>query len=442
MPDALHRDVLSRRALLRGSAVLGAGAALGGWPALAASAPAASVSPDIADQWPKVTGLLDRYVRERKVPGMLAAFGWGDGPLGVIGRGSEGFDDADPVGADSLFRVYSMTKPITGMAAMMLIDEGKLGLDQKLADFVPEFARPMVAIDPAKGLEARAAQTAITIRHLLTHTSGMGYAGLAHNRVSAELLRLGVTPAVISRMQIPGLSAPVPTPGPDEFLRLAASVPLVAEPGTKWRYSMGLDVLGLVIARASGAKSLGAFLDERLFGPAGMRRSFFQVPSAAEARLTTNYGVLAGVPVPIDKPRTTIFRDRPAFAFGGAGLVTSPADYDRFLRMLLGGGVLGRRRVMSARAVVMGMSNLLPAGADTTGTMVHGNGFGAGGLVGLGADEGTFGWSGAAGTVGLVSTRIGLRAGLYVQFMPPETYPIQREFREAARDDVAGRPRR
>ena len=428
---------IDRRALLRGSALAASGAVLAGLPA--ARLMAADSAAAFEAQWPRVTELVSRYVGERKVACMVAAFGWGNGPLGTLARGQEGFDDADAAGANSLFRVYSMTKPITGMAAMMLIEEGKLGLDQKLADFVPEFANPRVAVDPANSLESRPAEAQITIRQLMTHTAGLGYAGISRNKVGEELLRLGVTPASVSRMQIPGITPPVPTVGPDEFLRRAASVPLVADPGRKWIYSMGLDVLGLVIQRVSGAKSFGDFLHERLFGPAGMTSSYFQVPQAEEPRLTTNYGVLAGVPIAIDRSVNSIYRDSPAFAYGGAGLVSTPADYDRFLQMLVTGGMVGGKRVMSERAVTLGMSNLLPEGIEMKGTFAEGAGFGAGGRVGLGADEGSFGWSGAAGTVGFVNRRVGLRAGLYTQFMPPETYPIQREFMAAARDDALGR---
>jgi len=427
---------LSRRGIMRGAALLGAGALLPGW--LPARALAASGSA-VEAGWPKVTALIERYVAERKLPGALAAFGWGDGPLDHIVRGHEGFDDADAVGLDSLFRVYSMTKPITGLAAMLLIDEGKLALDQPLADILPEFAAMRVAIDPAKSLESRPAASPITIRHMLTHTAGFGYAGIGQDAVSRELLRLGVTPAVVSRMVIPGLTPEVPTPAPAEFLRRAASVPLLVEPGRAWRYSMSLDILGLAIQRAAGAASFGAFLQERLFDPLGMTSSYFRVPESETGRFATSYGMLAGVPLPLDPPRTSAYLDEAPFAFGGAGLVTSPADYDRFLRVLVGRGSIDGRRVMSERAVAMGLSNLLPAGADTRGTFAEGAGFGAGGRVGLGADEGSFGWSGAAGTVGFVNTRIGLRAGLYLQMLPAGVLPIQREFLEAARADALGR---
>ncbi len=427
---------LSRRSMLRASALFGTGAALAASPfgrALARVAEGAGIELN----WPKVTELLQKYVSEGKVAGMVAALGWGTKAPGYIVRGKEGFADPDAAGANSLFRAYSQTKPVTGMAAMMLIDDRKLKLDQPIADFVPEFANMKVAIDPKTSLESRPAKTQITVRHLLTHTAGLGYAGVGRNKVNDQLLKLGVTPASLSRSQIPGLSPPTKTLAPDEFLRVAATVPLVAEPGTKWSYSMSLDVLGLVIQRASGARSFAAFMQERMFGPLGMTSSWFQVPAKEVGRLTSNYAMLGGKPMIIDPARTSIYLDPPAFAFGGAGLACSPADYDRFLMMIVNSGMVGTKRVMGAAAVQLGCTNLIPDGIDTKGTFVEGAGHGAGGRVGLGADAGTFGWAGAAGTVGFVNTRIGLRAGVYVQYMPSDSLPIQKDFPQAVLADLA-----
>ena len=136
----------SRRDLLRASALLGGAGMIAGLPFGGTVARAADMA-GIEAQWPAVTAILDRYVKARKVSGMVAALGWKDAPPGYIARGLEGFDDKDPDGPQSLFRAYSMTKPLTGMAAMILIDEGKLKLDQPLADFAPEFAHMQVAID-------------------------------------------------------------------------------------------------------------------------------------------------------------------------------------------------------------------------------------------------------------------------------------------------------
>lgn len=427
---------LSRRAVLRNATLLGGGAALGAMP-FGSLLAHATEAPALERQWPKVTALIEAHVSQRKVAGMVAALGWGTASPGYIGRGKEAFDDPDMAGENSLFRAYSQTKPVTGMAAMMLIDDRKLRLDQPVADFVPEFANMKVAIDPNVGLESRPAKTQITIRHLLTHTAGLGYAGIGRNKVGDELLRLGANQWQLSRTNIPGVPTPTKTLPPDEFLRAAATVPLVAEPGTKWSYSMGLDVLGLVIQRASGAKSFAAFLQERMFDPLGMTSSYFQVPASEVGRLTSNYGLLGGIPIPIDPAKNSIYLDPPAFAFGGSGLVCTPADYDRFLMMIANGGMAENKRVMGAAAVQIGTTNLIPDGVNTKGTFVDGAGHGAGGRVGLGAQAGTFGWAGAAGTVGFVNTRIGLRAGAYVQYMPPDALPIQTEFPLAVLADLA-----
>ena len=434
MNDISGEYPLSRRALMRGSALLGAGTLLGGL----AAGRAMAATGGIEAEWPAVTALVDRYVRSRQVSGMIAALGWGDGAPGYIARGLEGFDDRDPSAASSLYRAYSMTKPVTGMAAMILIDEGKLKLDQPLADFAPEFARMQVAFDPAKSLASRPAERAITIRHLLTHTSGLGYAVVGRNKVGDELKRLGVNPGLVSRRKLPGVNDGVATPGPDEFLRRAALVPLVAEPGTRWSYSMSLDVLGIVIGRIAGT-SFEQFVTERLFGPCGMASSFFHVPAEASRRFTTNYLLVAGKPLPLDRPGKSIYEAPIPFAFGGAGLVTSPADYDRFLAMIVNGGMVDGRRVMSEAAVRLGTSDLLPQGADLKGTWVEGNGFGAGGISGKGREQGLYGWSGAAGTVGYAQTRLGLRSGLFVQYMPQERLPVLMEFPQAVGADLAAR---
>lgn len=424
---------LSRRDLLRGSAMIGAGALLGGLPL---SRALAATAPDPA--WPAVTALLDKYVGARRVAGMVATLGWGDQAPQSVMRGREGLDDADPIGPNSLFRAYSQTKPVTGIAAMMLIEEGKLGLDQPIADFAPEFRRMSVAVDPDNSLEARPTDRLITVRHLLTHTAGFGYAGIGKNRaIAREHERLGLVPAIVSANPIPGLVTGQPVPDPDEFLRRAAAVPLCFEPGTAWRYSMSLDVLGLIIQRAAGASSFAAFLQERLFDPLGMSSTGFTVSPEAAGRLTTNYVRLGELLVPIDRPGNSIYRKPTPFAYGGAGMVTTPEDFDRFLALIVNGGVHRGRRLLRAETVALATSDLLPPGVDLTGTWVAGNGFGAGGVSGKGRDAGLYGWSGAAGTIGYANTRLKLRTGLYVQYMPQDSLPLMREFPQAVGADVA-----
>jgi CubicO group peptidase (beta-lactamase class C family) len=215
-----------------------------------------------------------------------------------------------------------------------------------------------------------------------------------------------------------------------------AALPLVAQPGTRWIYSVSLDLLGRVIEVAAG-RPFEAFLKERVFAPTGMDSTFFTVPASELGRFTTNYGIMNGTLLPIDPASQSVYGDAPAFAMGGAGLVSSARDYDRFLRMLLGYGKIDGKRVMSEPAVRLATSNLLPPGVDTKGTFVDGQGFGAGGRVGVGEMAGTFGWGGAAGTVAYVDFKRALRAVMMTQYMPSDTYPLTEQFGKAVLADLA-----
>ena len=428
-------QALSRRSLLRGGAIIGAGAALGALPFGATRAFA-----DVATEahWPQVTAMIDGYVANGRLAGAVAAMGWGTAAPGFIARGKNALEPgaavADP---DGLYRVYSMTKPITGMAAMMLIDEGKLGLDQPLADLLPKFARMQVQVTPDGSItDLKAAVSQITIRNLLTHTAGLGYTIIQNGPIKAAYEAAGCVPGQISRLPIPGLSRAPAVQGLAIFADRLAELPLVYEPGSKWSYSVGLDLMGRVIEVASG-QPFDTFLQDRIFGPCGMTSSGFQVSPANAARLTSNYGVIAGHLIPLDPAASSVFLDRPAFPFGGAGLVSSPRDYDRFLTMLAGYGRIGNTRVMSELAVRVGTSNLLPEGASLEGTMVAGAGFGAGGRVGLADDLGTYGWGGAAGTVAFVNLRHGVRGSFFTQYMPSNAYPLFTEFPQTVQRDLA-----
>jgi CubicO group peptidase (beta-lactamase class C family) len=417
----------TRRALLGNATLLGLGATL---------PRAAYARPLPASRFPNVTAFVDAYVSSRKVPGMLAALGFGREDPTIIARGVEGFADADPQSPDTLYRLYSMTKPVTGMAAMILIDEGKLGLDQPLGEILPKFANMQVQVTPDGSLsEVRPAKTPITIRHLLTHTAGLGYSIVQKGPIKAAYEAAGLVPGQVSKVQIPGLSRGAPVRSLALFADRLAELPLVYEPGTRWSYSVALDLMGRVI-EVAGGKPFDEFLEDRLFDPLGMTSTGFQVATKDLHRLATNYGIVGGTPLPIDPAEASIFADKPPFPMGGAGLVSSPRDYDRFLEMVANYGVLDGKRVKSERVTRLGTSNLLPPGASTTGTFASGAGFGAGGRVGLGEQAGTYGWGGAAGTVALVDMKRGLRAALYTQYMPSEAYPVHRDFPTAVLADL------
>ncbi len=427
-----HTHLLSRRSLLRSAGWLGAG--LTGSTLLPGRLLAQASAEEM---YPTVTNLVYDYVASGRLAGAVAALGWGSNAPAQIARGSMAFDSAAPVDLDSLYRIYSMTKPITGMAAMMLVDEGKIGLDQPISDFLPKFAQMQVQVTPDGSItELKPVLTPITLRHLLTHTAGLGYSIIQKGPIKEAYEAAGLVPGQASRMAIPPLSGVKTVPSLAQFADKLAEMPLVYEPGTRWSYSVALDLVGRIIEVVSG-QDFAAFLAARIFGPCGMASTGFQVSAAQAPRLTTNYVIHDGKTDPIDPGATSVYLDPPAFPFGGAGLVSSPRDYDRFLMMLAGGGAIGTTRVMSEAAVRLGTSNLLPASADLAGTWVAGAGFGAGGRVGLGPDAGTYGWSGAAGTVGFVNTRVGLRAGLFVQFMPSSALPLSEEFPKAVLTDIS-----
>ena len=434
MTKMAYRDfetaAFSRRSLLRGGAWLTAGAAAAGLPFSAAGQTQAA-----AASWPAVTALVDSYVRERKVANMIATLGWGTQDPAFIARGDLALRGGVRADGDSLYRIYSMTKPITGMAAMMLIDDGRLGLDQPLAEILPAFAEMQVQRTyDGSVTDLVPAERPITIRQLLTHTAGLGYSIVQSGPIKTLYERRGLVPGAVTNLPLLrdlfGRAQAVTSL--ETFADRLAEAPLVLQPGSKWSYSVALDLMGRVIEVASG-QSFDSFLKDRIFEPCGMDSTWFQVPRSEIGRLTTNYGVMNGNLIPLDPAEVSVYLEQPSFPFGGAGLVSSPRDYDRFLQMLLGYGVIDGTRVMGELAVRVGTSNILPETATTEGTWIEGQGFGAGGRV----FDGSYGWGGAAGTVAFVNYPAGLRANMMTQYMPSEAWPAQRAFPDAVIADLA-----
>jgi CubicO group peptidase (beta-lactamase class C family) len=417
---------LQRRALLQLGAAAGLGAFL---PRLAQAA----ARPDLM---PTVRALLSRWVGPGKFPGLVASLGRPGQAPEFVSLGSQGFTDPDPMTPDTMFRIYSMTKPITGMAAMQLISQGKMSLDQPVYEILPQFRDMKVQNTYDGSITAlHAAPRPITMRHLVTHTSGLGYAIVQSGPIVRLMEQKGLIPGQVTRLPINGFTRARSVQGLKAFADNLATVPLVYDPGTHWNYSMGLDLMGRIIEVLSG-KPFDEYLRETIFGPAGMKDTMFQVPRADAGRLATNYGVIQGIFVAIDEGPKSLFLEKPAAPFGGAGLVSTPRDYDRFLRMLAQFGQIDGKRVLSEKAVRMGTSNLLPK--DVPGPAIMGpvGGFGAGGRVGLGAEAGIYGWAGAAGTVGMVDMVHGLRSQIFAQFMPADSMQLLPEFQTALKADV------
>jgi CubicO group peptidase (beta-lactamase class C family) len=358
----------SRRDLLRAGALLGTGAVLAGSPLMRAVA-----QDGAAARWPHLAAMAHDYVAQGKVANMIAYMGFG-ARASAVGEGVDTLGAPRMSDGDSLYRLYSMTKPVTGMAAMILIDEGKLGLDQPLAEIIPAFAEMQVqkTYDGSIGPEnLEPAERPILIRNLLTHTAGLGYSIVQSGPLADRMRALGVVTGRISKIPVPGFDRGKPVDSLAQFAELLAGLPLVYQPGTKWSYSTGLDLTGRVIEVVSGQR-FDAFLKERIFDPCGMTSTFFQVPASEVGRLTTGYGLIDGRLEPVDPAASSVFLDLPPFPMGGSGLVSSPRDYDRFLSMIGAYGLLEGKRVMSEAAVRMGTSNLLPGPGTVQGTSIEG----------------------------------------------------------------------
>ncbi len=404
------------------------------------AAPAPRPAPAAAQPLAATQALFDGYVAQKKMPGIVGAFGVADAPTVFVSAGTiaDGGARAD---ANSLWRVYSMTKPVTGIAAMLLVEDGKIALDDPLSKYFPAFKTMRVLTQPDTSLDSVPATREITIRQLLTHTSGLGYNISAKGPLLQEYERLGLLPGQVNVAMEGPASRTRPT-SLAAFAKAVAKAPLVNQPGTKWHYSIGLDVMGAVIEKASGMP-FDAFVKARILDPLGMTSTFWQVPAADVGRFATNYAIAGATRVPLDPAATSVYLRKPAFPYGGAGLVSSARDYDRFLHMLQNRGALGQARVMRPETAALAMSNLLPAGVTFKLDQLPAApmGFGAGGFVTLtdspAAGRGTYGWDGAANTFAFVDPNRRVRGVVMVNFFPYGVYPLRAEVAQALAADAA-----
>lgn len=403
---------------------------------------------DVAVAQDAAPALARAYIADRKTPGIVIAYAKGDRPPSFAAAGAIADDEgAAKADADSLWRVYSMTKPITGIAAIMLVEDGKLRLDQPVSDFIPGFKSMKVLTDPASSLATRPAARPVTVRHLLTHTAGLGYTIVTKGPLLKEYERLGIVPAAVSLGVEPNLRKV--RPGTlREFADRVATLPLIADPGTKWSYSISLDVLARVV-EVAGGMPFEQFVQTRLFGPLGMKSSYWTVPEGETGRLATNYLWTGENRIPLDPGKTSVFASPPSFPYGGAGLVMSARDYDRFLHMLVNEGTLDGVRVMKPATVRLAMSDLLPRGVafqsapgGSGGDVAPKMGFGAGGSVYLegvpgGPGKGSYGWGGAAGTIAFADPVNKVRGTVMVNYFPSDKWPLRKDATRAIYADLA-----
>ncbi|MFL5356401.1 serine hydrolase domain-containing protein [Archangium sp.] len=338
------------------------------------------------------------------------------------------------VETDTVWRIYSMTKPVTSVAAMMLWEEGAFELSDPVSRWLPEFAQPRVYVGgPASKPVTVPATEPIRVWHLLTHTAGLTY-GFHRVHVTDE----------IHRQQGFELGAPE---GFDlaACVRAWAEIPLMFQPGAEWNYSVATDVLGRLVEAISG-QSLDTFFAERIFGPLGMKDTGFWCPEGSQGRLAALYAMSAahGGPVRAEASGKR-FTKPPSWLSGGGGLVSTTRDYTRFTWMLLNGGELDGVRLLSPRTVGYMTRNHLPGGADLAAfgrplfaeTRFDGVGFGLG--FGVVVDPaayrtltsvGEYHWGGMASTAFWVDPAEQLTVVFMTQLIPSSTHPIRTQLRQ------------
>jgi CubicO group peptidase (beta-lactamase class C family) len=357
----------------------------------------------------RLDSAMKAQVASGKVPGLVVAVARNGRLVHWQAFGVRSIEANDPMERNDLFRIYSMTKPITTAAMMLLVDEGKVSLSDPVSKYIPSFAG--VKVWSKNGPVAP--RRAITVRDLLQHTSGLTY-GL-----------FGETP-VDSAYRRAGLMDPGPRLTLPQLVEQLARLPLVGHPGEIWNYGFSTDVVGRIVEIVSGMP-LDRFFAQRIFAPLKMPDTFFEVPAAKRARLTGYYAIGGPRPALLDSPDTGSYTRTPPHFSGGGGLVSTAPDYLRFAQMILNGGELDGVRLLKRETVSQMLTNQLPPALLPMRVGViemPGSGFGMGfGVVvdppvpGI-ADRGRAGWAGYANTYFFVDPNQRLIAMVLAQTFP------------------------
>jgi CubicO group peptidase (beta-lactamase class C family) len=375
-----------------------------------------------------------RYVEDGRLPGYQVLVSRRGQVAHLSSAGLADIEAERPVAGDTLWRIYSMTKPVTSVAAMMLWERGAFELTDPVSWYLPAFAEARVYQGGTAAKPSTVPATEpVRMWHLLTHCSGLTY-GFHHMHVVDEMYRnAGYEWGAPDGVDLAGAV--------DAWARL----PLLFQPGTEWNYGVSTDVLGRVVEVLSG-RPLDAFFAEEIFEPLGMPDSGFWVEPAQQHRLAALYAMAPGLPGKVRYDvMGDVVRDKPAWLSGGGGLVSTVADYHRFTQMLRRGGELDGMRLLGPRTVAYMASNHLPGGADleTFGRRIFsevrydGVGFGLGFAVVHDpvafrtlTSPGEFNWGGAASTAFWVDPVEELTVIFMTQLLPSSTYPLRSQLRQ------------
>jgi len=372
----------------------------------------------------RMSKVLSGYVERQDLPGMAYIVAHND-DVYVKTLGNMLVGESAPLKRDAIFRIASLAKPITAVAAMILMEECKIRLDDSIENWLPELSNRRVLKSLSAQLDDTVpAQRAITLRDLLTFRMGFGSVMAAPDTYPIQTM--------IRELKIGGDGPPNPSlaPSTEEWLRGLSSLPLMAQPGEAWMYHVSSDVLGVLIARVAG-QSLGAFLRERIFEPLQMNDTAFSVPSGKIDRLPGSYffSEKTGKLESYDGT-DSYWQTEPAFESGGGGLVGTIDDYFAFSRMMLNKGTLGKKRILSRASVeLMTMDHLSDdQRAAAAGFLGDYRSWGFGMSVDIVRDEifhtpGRFGWDGGFGTSAYTDPAENMIGILFTQRMMDSPQP-------------------
>jgi CubicO group peptidase (beta-lactamase class C family) len=387
----------------------------------------------------RISPWMQRYVDERKYPGSSVLVARDGEEIYFNAVGQRNIKDGLPFERDTMARIYSMTKPITSVALMMLVERGLFPLEAPVSDFIPGFADARCLVPGATAIDQTEPCAVPTIRQLLTHTSGLSYSfnpGLVSELMAEQKLDFGPGKATLAEMA--------------DYL---ATLPLAFVPGSRWEYSVGIDIVGRVIEIASG-KSLDAFFADEIFAPLGMRETAFNVPEGTGDRFASLYTPLAGDALTLDTSSATAdtlrltdsYEKSPYYKTpmrsGGGGLVGTIDDYMAFVDMLRRGGDCDGGRLLSPKTIDFMMRNHLPGDIASMGAKsfaeqpMEGMGFGIGGSVvldpgrvGVPGSVGDFSWGGMASTGFWIDRALDLSVVFFTQLSPSSSYPSRAELK-------------
>ena len=349
-----------------------------------------------------------------------------DSTMGLMDR-----ERKKPVEWDTVFRIFSMTKPVTSVALMMLFEKGLIQLDDPVYRYIPSFRKLEVYVSGVDGsFETRAPDRSLTIKDLLSHQSGFTYDFLKENEIDAAYSSRGIGSATQKDLA--------------SLIDSLSDLPLLFSPGDRWNYSVSTDVCGHLVELISG-QSLDTFFYENIFEPLGMSDTGFYVPAVDIPRFSANYLYnLNGLPKLLDDPLKSRFIKRPSFLSGGGGLVSTAEDYLSFCRMILGGGELNGNRILSRKTIDLMSANHLTGGVDLaevasgrwSETSYQGMGFGLGfsvvkdpSMTLVPGSVGELAWGGMANTAFWIDPLEDMAVVFMTQLVPSGIYNIRSELR-------------